>query len=79
MENEPQPPYESLSALELVDVLEKREYIEPEDSEFLREQIADEENPLLPEQVLGYIYRRLLELGNEDPDAVLLELGVIEE
>lgn len=79
MENEPQPPYESLSAPELVEALERRKYLETTDIEFLREQIADEENPMSPEAMLGYVYGRLFELGNDNPRAVLLELGVIEE
>lgn len=78
MEQEPNfelEPTESLSSQEVVDALDG--VLEAEDIEFLNQQIADEETQMAVDDVVGYVYDRLLELG-EDPDEVLMSLGLLE-
>lgn len=45
----------------------------PDDKRFVLEELADEED------VIDFLYSQLVQYGEEDPEAVLIEYGIIEE
>lgn len=79
MEQEPNfelQPSESLSSRGIIDALS--DYLDQDDFEFLNDQIDPEQELMTVEDVIGYVYGRLLEIG-EDPDELLQDLGLFED
>lgn len=78
--NEPEPgemePSAEITGQEILDKLQ--DHLEEEDIDFLRDSIDDPENPWETEDIIAYVYGRLLELGH-DADLLFLQLGITEE